>query len=317
MNLFKKLWNFVSNYHIPKDVNNLKRIQLQILNQYAFLISIFFFIDSVRDLLFGFWINFYVLFALGVIFLLLFLFTKIRFNSFILLGCCLLLLLLIFYFSSIGGFNNGIALYYFAVLSAVLFIFNGKNEFFFRIIIYVMITILFSISHFYDFNIFRLKDHEDELLTKNQRIITFFQVFMITILNGYFIARKNYVTAKLYHKTIRSENMIQDLKRKLNTDTTNNNIEDLVKLAINNDISFMAAFRNFFPNFYNNLIVINPDMTFDELKFCALLKLGFTTKDIAEYAHLTFRTVQTKKNRLRKSFNIPSEIDLYKWVDEI
>jgi hypothetical protein len=314
MNLFKKLWDFVSNYHISKDVNNLKKIQLQILNQYAFLISIIFFIDSIRDLLFGFWINFYVLAALGAVFLFLFFFTKLRFNSFVLLGCCLLFLFLIFYFSSIRGFNNGISLYYFAVLSAVLFIFNGKNEFYFRIIIYAMVMILFSISHLYDFNIFRLKDHEDELLTKNQRIITFFQVFMITMLNGYFIARKNYVTAKLYHKTIRSENMIEDMKRKLNTDT---NIVDIVKLAINNDISFIPTFRNFFPNFYNNLVVINPDVTLDELKFCALLKLGFTTKDIAEYAHLTFRTVQTKKNRLRKSFNIPSEIDLYKWVDEI
>jgi hypothetical protein len=314
MNLLKKLWDFISNHHIPKEIDNLKKIQFQILNQYAFLISIIFFIDSIRDVLFGFWINFYVLSTLGVIFIFLFLFTKIRFNSFILLGCCLLFLFLIFYFSSIGSFNNGIALYYFAVLSATLFIFNGKNEFFFRIVIYITIAILFSVSHFYDFNIFRLKDHEDDLLTKNQRIITFFQVFMITIFNGYFIARKNYVTAKLYHKTIRSEYIIKDMKEKLNTDS---NIEDIVKLAIENDVSFIPAFRNFFPNFYNNLIAINKDMTLDELKFCALLKLGFTTKDIAEYSHLTFRTVQTKKNRLRKSFNIPSEIDLYKWVDEI
>lgn len=36
-------------------------------------------------------------------------------------------------------------------------------------------------------------------------------------------------------------------------------------------------------------------MTGEEFKFCALLKLGFTTKDIAEYNHFTVRTVQTKK----------------------
>ena len=53
-------------------------------------------------------------------------------------------------------------------------------------------------------------------------------------------------------------------------------------------------------------------MTPEEFKFCFLLKLGFTTKDIAEYNNLAIRTVQTRKSRLRKNFDISSEVDLYK-----
>jgi DNA-binding NarL/FixJ family response regulator len=56
-------------------------------------------------------------------------------------------------------------------------------------------------------------------------------------------------------------------------------------------------------------------MNNEESKLCALLKLGFTTKDIAEYNHLEVRTVQGRKNRLRKSFNIPSDTDLYIWIE--
>jgi len=65
------------------------------------------------------------------------------------------------------------------------------------------------------------------------------------------------------------------------------------------------------------VISFNPEMTPDEFKFCSLLKLGFTTKDITEYNNLAIRTVQTRKSRLRKTFDISSEIDLYKWIDEV
>jgi hypothetical protein len=58
-------------------------------------------------------------------------------------------------------------------------------------------------------------------------------------------------------------------------------------------------------------------MTQDEFKFCALLKLEFSTKEIAQYTHTTIRSVQTRKNRFRKSFKLSSEKDLYKWIEAL
>lgn len=72
-------------------------------------------------------------------------------------------------------------------------------------------------------------------------------------------------------------------------------IGDVVKSAMDNDVTFIPLFREAFPYFYNNLVAENPHLTNDEFKFCALLKLGFRTKDIAEYCHFTVRTVQTKR----------------------
>ncbi|WP_185194893.1 helix-turn-helix transcriptional regulator [Chryseobacterium antibioticum] len=70
-------------------------------------------------------------------------------------------------------------------------------------------------------------------------------------------------------------------------------------------------------NTTDNLLEMNSSMTSDEFKLCALLKLGFTTKDIAEYNHISVRTVQARKSRLRKSFGISADIDLYNWIDTL
>ncbi|UIR56982.1 LuxR C-terminal-related transcriptional regulator [Sphingobacterium sp. SRCM116780] len=120
----------------------------------------------------------------------------------------------------------------------------------------------------------------------------------------------------LYHQVLRSESLISDLKKKFTSDTLLS-IDDIVKLAIDDDIAFIPLFKQAFPQFYDKLMLINPQMTNDEFKLCALLQLGFTTKDIANYTHIAVRTVQTKKSRLRKSFNIPSNIDLYIWIGKV
>ncbi|PRB05264.1 hypothetical protein CQ046_05225 [Chryseobacterium sp. MYb7] len=46
----------------------------------------------------------------------------------------------------------------------------------------------------------------------------------------------------------------------------------------------------------------------------ALLRLNFSTKEIAHYNHLTIRGIETKKNRLRKKLDIPSNEDLNNWM---
>ncbi|MEV8577543.1 diguanylate cyclase, partial [Elizabethkingia anophelis] len=172
----------------------------------------------------------------------------------------------------------------------------------------------FLISHVYDFQFFKSNCKQNIYLVKNVRITTFVQVFVLLTLTGYFISSKHYKLVRLYRQTLKSEKIISDLKKKLNG-VFQVNIEDVVKLAMDNGVTFIPVFRQFFPFFYDNLMEVNPNMTNEEFKLCALLKLGFTTKDIAEYNHLAVRTVQGRKNRLRKSFNIPSDTDLYIWIE--
>lgn len=42
-----------------------------------------------------------------------------------------------------------------------------------------------------------------------------------------------------------------------------------------------------------------------------MIWLGFSSKEIAQYTFVEHRSVQNKKNRLRKKLNISSDVDLY------
>lgn len=94
----------------------------------------------------------------------------------------------------------------------------------------------------------------------------------------------------------------------------NDAFAELLELAKNNDSSFLSRFKEVYPYFYNKLIANYPLLTNGQIQFCALLKLNFTTKEIAHYNNISVRSVETRKNRLRKQLDIPSDIDLNKWM---
>ncbi|MFP3595345.1 helix-turn-helix transcriptional regulator [Chryseobacterium sp. SIMBA_029] len=314
--MLRRILNYIENLHIDPDEDAFKRLDAQRLNLFAFSIGIILILSGFRDLLFGFKDYFWVLFILGVIFLALFFFTKIRQNSLVCLISIEISMLLVFFFSSTSGFENGISLYYFPLFTISLFIFNTRKTSKYIIIIFATAFILFFISHYYDFRIFKVESAENLKYLKNRRLVTFIMVFIWFAILGYFILSKHFTVLELYHKVLRSEKIISDMRAKLNR-KDDMDLENLVKLAMNDDIAFIPKIKSSFPNLYDNLMEINPDLTSEEFKLCALLKLGFTTKDIAEYNHISVRTVQTRKSRLRKSFGISADIDLYKWIDTL
>ncbi|MDR0792712.1 MAG: hypothetical protein LBE82_05350 [Chitinophagaceae bacterium] len=315
--MVKELWNYVSNKNITEDMDELSAMQAKIINQYAFLLPVIIIIDSVRDWIFDLPLNAIFLFCIGCVLLLLFLFTKVRFNTILVVLCCFGIAVFIFYYSAMRGIESEVYLNYFALLSSVVFIFNGKKTVTVIIAFYIVVYILFHIGNIYNFEIFQAPPAYKNILhaqNSNLRIVTVTQVFIVMAFNAYFITKKNSLLSRLYGDKLKAEQIISEIRKKIDT-SNSTNIEEIVKMAMNNEIAFIPQFKQHFPNFYIRLEQIKPDMTTDEFKFCALLKLGFSTKDISQYTHTTIRSVQTRKNRLRKSFNIPSETDLYKWID--
>ena len=98
----------------------------------------------------------------------------------------------------------------------------------------------------------------------------------------------------------------------METDKFNN----LITLAKNNNAEFLTLFNELYPEFVESLKAINPKIRSSELEFCAMTFLNFSTKNIAEYTSVTIRAVQVRKNRLRKKFNIASDIDFNSWMRE-
>lgn len=104
------------------------------------------------------------------------------------------------------------------------------------------------------------------------------------------------------------EEETQDLRQKINE-----SFEEVVQLAKDNHPEFLTRFNEVYPEFSKKLLVINPSLVASELKFCAMIFLNFVTKDIAEYTFTSPKTVQNRKNSLRKKLNISSDEDLYVW----
>ncbi len=79
---------------------------------------------------------------------------------------------------------------------------------------------------------------------------------------------------------------------------------------------FKLHFESVHKNFYKRLISSYPDLTFDELKLCAYLKINLSSKEIAQILNITISAVNKRRNRLRKKFNIDPDTDLVIFIIE-
>lgn len=93
--------------------------------------------------------------------------------------------------------------------------------------------------------------------------------------------------------------------------------DEMIALAKKNNSAFLEKFQEVYPDFVNKLKAINPEMESSELAFAALIKLNFTSKEIASFIFIEHSSVQQRKRRLRKKLNLSSEVDLYKYFNEL
>ncbi|KAA6352375.1 hypothetical protein EZS27_000325 [termite gut metagenome] len=73
---------------------------------------------------------------------------------------------------------------------------------------------------------------------------------------------------------------------------------------------FQSNFDRIHENFFRNLKERYPDLTSNDLRLCALLRLNLSTKDISNMMNISIRGIEAARYRLRKRLNIPSEQDL-------
>ncbi|WP_426479639.1 LuxR C-terminal-related transcriptional regulator [Chryseobacterium sp. CBSDS_008] len=111
---------------------------------------------------------------------------------------------------------------------------------------------------------------------------------------------------------LEKEKETKDLKRKLNE-----NYENIIQLAREKKIDFFPKFQEAYPELCKELLKINPNLSKSDLSFCAMIWLGFSSKEIAQCTSMEHRSVQTKKYRIRKKLNLESETDLYHFFRSI
>ncbi|MBT2619537.1 MULTISPECIES: helix-turn-helix transcriptional regulator [Chryseobacterium] len=93
--------------------------------------------------------------------------------------------------------------------------------------------------------------------------------------------------------------------------------DEIIALAKENSPRLLNKFRLVYPGFFDKIFAIQPNLRNSELIFCIYLKLNLSTKEVATYTYVTPKAVQNRKNRLRKKLLIPSEVDIYKWFNNL
>ncbi|AZA54794.1 hypothetical protein [Chryseobacterium sp. G0201] len=159
-----------------------------------------------------------------------------------------------------------------------------------------------------------IQEKENEEKEKKNKLYIFIALILTAFSLIFYFVRKNYLKKQKESTEIIEEKVLETdtLKRKLDT-----SFDKLVKLARNRDPFFLKSFKKLYPEFYDKLISINPDLTDNEIKLCAYLKLKLNTKEITQYENITARTIETKKYRLKKKLGLTSEENLIKWLSEL
>lgn len=111
----------------------------------------------------------------------------------------------------------------------------------------------------------------------------------------------------------------EDLKSNAE-DTSNKNIKTVVaKISknINDDDTwetFKEAFDNADKDFLKNVKAAHPNLTPNDLRLCAYLRLNLTSKEIAPLLNISFRSVEIKRYRLRKKMGLEHEQVLVEYI---
>lgn len=142
-------------------------------------------------------------------------------------------------------------------------------------------------------------------------IVTGFSVLLLLSLA--FINRLHKKNKLLVQQENLSENYLQNNKQTIDQET----LSKLIDLLKKNDAAFMTAFHGVFPDFLNKIQAIQPNVVQTEVEFCAYMKLNLTTKEISKILSIEPKSVQAKKYRIRKKLNIPNDVDIYMWFNQL
>ena len=75
---------------------------------------------------------------------------------------------------------------------------------------------------------------------------------------------------------------------------------------------FELRFQEVHEAFYNHLNQLHPDLTPNELRLCAFLKLNLSIKEVSSITFQSVESIKTARYRLRKKMCIDREINLKK-----
>ena len=80
---------------------------------------------------------------------------------------------------------------------------------------------------------------------------------------------------------------------------------------------FEDAFNNADKDFLKKVKSSHPELTANDLRLCAYLRLNLSSKEIAPLLNISVRSVEVKRYRLRKKINLAHENGLVDYIMQI
>jgi DNA-binding CsgD family transcriptional regulator len=134
------------------------------------------------------------------------------------------------------------------------------------------------------------------------------------------IEGKNRELAVATMSMIKKNKFLSTIKEQLSQLDSTSNIKAVIK-TIDKNISneddwkfFQEAFNNADKDFLKKVKVLHPELTANDLRLCAYLRLNLSSKEIAPLLNISVRSVEVKRYRLRKKMNLDHESGLTTYI---
>lgn len=123
---------------------------------------------------------------------------------------------------------------------------------------------------------------------------------------------KNKILLEIKEKTEALEATTQVSKSRITE------IEKLIDACIDpDDNTFEIQMSELHQEFFRKMKELYPDLSGNDLRLCAYVKLGFSAKEIADMLHIQPSSVYISRSRLRKKLNLETDEDLYGFLNGI
>lgn len=133
------------------------------------------------------------------------------------------------------------------------------------------------------------------------------------------VENKNRELAISTMSIIKKNRVLNKIKKELKRNKNNDNIAAIKLIDSNlNDAKdwsfFEQAFNNADKDFLDKIKQIHPDLTPNDLRFCAYLRLNLSSKEIAPLLNISAKSVETKRYRLRKKLGLEHDSGLVNYI---
>ncbi|MCM4161362.1 histidine kinase [Antarcticibacterium flavum] len=119
---------------------------------------------------------------------------------------------------------------------------------------------------------------------------------------------------------IKKNEFLSSIKEKLKDSRASGEVSSVIK-TIDKDISeednwkfFKEAFNNADKDFFKKIKSRHPNLTANDLKLCAYLRLNLTSKEIAPLLNISVKSVEIKRYRLRKKMDLEHDVNLVDYI---